>query len=74
MQAVMISGTEIPGPKVKIDPLGRMDRRNAALALGKTTQTLANWKSQNIGPRCFVVGGRTYYMADEILAYGYGHD
>jgi hypothetical protein len=49
-----------------------MSRRNAALALDKSEQTLANWKTQGIGPRCFVVGGRAYYDAAEVLAFGRG--
>lgn len=57
---------------VVIDACGRMDRRNAAKALGKSAQTLSNWKVHGIGPRCFDVGGRAYYWAEEVLAYGRG--
>lgn len=58
--------------RVVIDACGRMDRRNAARALGKSTQTLCNWKTLGVGPRCFDVGGRVYYFAEEVLAFGRG--
>lgn len=49
-----------------------MDRKNAALALGKSQQTLANWKTTGVGPKPFLVNGRCYYWANEVLAYGRG--
>lgn len=57
---------------VKIDACGRMDRRNAAKALAKSPQTLANWSVQGIGPQPFVITGRCYYWAEEVLAFGRG--
>lgn len=57
---------------VVIDACGRMDRKNAAKALGKEPQTLANWQVRGKGPRCFDVGGRAYYWAEEVLAFGRG--
>lgn len=57
---------------VVIDACGRMDRRNAAKALGKTPQTLANWFTQGVGPKPFIVNGRAYYWAEEVLAFGRG--
>lgn len=58
--------------EVRVDACGRMDRKNAALALGKSQQTLANWKVEGVGPKPFKVGGRCYYWAEEVLAYGRG--
>lgn len=66
------AGAELSGPPLKIDPLGRMDRRNAAVALNKSEQTLANWKTKGIGPRCFLVNGIAYYDAREVYAFGRG--
>lgn len=57
---------------VVIDACGRMDRRNAARALGKSPQTLANWKVQGVGPMPFEVNGRVYYWAEQVLAFGRG--
>lgn len=57
---------------VKVDAIGRLDRKNAALALGKSEQTLANWSVKNEGPPSFKVYGRVYYWADDIEAYGRG--
>jgi hypothetical protein len=58
--------------EVMVDACGRMDRRNAARALGKSQQTLANWKTAGIGPTPFSVRGRSYYWAEEVIAYGRG--
>lgn len=69
-----LAGAIVATPPIKVDPIGRMDRRNAALALNKSEQTLANWKTQGIGPRCFVVNGRAYYDAQEVFAYGRGSE
>jgi hypothetical protein len=72
MNAMSLAGAEMRGPPVKIDPLGRMTRRDAALALGKSEQTLANWKTAGRGPPCLVIDGRCYYDAAEIIRYGRG--
>lgn len=58
--------------EVTVDACGRMDRKNAAKALGKSYQTLCNWSVAQIGPKAFNVGGRCYYWADEVLAFGRG--
>ena len=57
---------------VKVDALGRMDRKNAAVALGKSEQTLANWSVGGEGPQSFKINGRVSYWAAEIEAYGRG--
>lgn len=58
--------------RVLVDPLGRVNRANAAKMLGLTPKTLCNWLSMGRGPRCFLVGGRTFYMAEEVAAFGRG--
>ena len=57
---------------VVVDACGRLDRKNAAKALGKSPQTLANWKTLGFGPQPFVVRGRVYYRASEVFAFGRG--
>lgn len=57
---------------VVVDACGRMDRKNAAKALGKSAQTLANWATNGFGPRPFIVGGRAYYWAEQVFAFGRG--
>lgn len=66
--------TEVAVLRVRpvMDACGRFDRRNAAVALGKEPQTLANWAVKGFGPRPFMVGGRAYYDAAEVLAFGRG--
>jgi hypothetical protein len=58
--------------EVVVDACGRMDRPNAARALGKSQQTLSNWATAGIGPKSFKVQGRCYYWAAEVLAFGRG--
>lgn len=54
------------------DPLGRCDPASAAKVLQRSRQTLANWRAQGTGPSWFKVGGRVYYLFDDLLAYGRG--
>lgn len=68
----MVEGVGIVRDAVVVDACGRMDRKNAARALGKSASTLANWAVLGVGPRSFTVGGRTYYWAQEIITYGRG--
>ena len=48
--------------RVQALPDGRMDRRNAALYLGRTPKTLAMWAVQKKGPKFILVGGRAFYF------------
>lgn len=57
---------------VVVDACGRMDRKNAAMALNKSPQTLANWATQGVGPAPFSINGRAYYWAEQVIAYGRG--
>ena len=58
--------------KVRIFPDNRVDRPNAAIALGRSTKTLASWKCKGIGPRPVNVGGRVFYDGDEVRAMARG--
>ena len=70
---MQVNALDRPQPEgVQIDPLGRLDTRNAAKMLGRTPGTVSNWRVQGIGPKHFVVGGRCFYWADEVMAYGRG--
>lgn len=57
---------------ITILPGGQVDRRNAAVALGRKPKTLASWKSKGLGPRCFSIQGRCYYDWTEIQDYARG--
>jgi hypothetical protein len=59
-------------PGVQIDPLGRVDRRNAAKILAVTPKTLSNWQTMGSGPRAFRIGGKVFYWAEEVVAFGRG--
>jgi len=55
--------------KIEIDILAgnRLDRNNAAKALGRTPKTLAEWKCKGVGPRPINVGGRMFYDLEEVM-------
>lgn len=58
--------------KVMVLPDGRVDRSNSAKYLGKKAKTLAEWKRLGIGPRQFMVGGRSFCHIDDLRAYASG--
>ncbi len=58
--------------KVRIFPDNRVDRQNAAIALGRSVKTLASWKCRGIGPRPINVGGRVFYDWEEVRAMARG--
>ena len=60
------------GVTVLVDPLGRLDRENAAKLIGVLPKTLANWRCKGFGPACFRVGGRSFYWRDEVEAFARG--
>ena len=54
--------------RVRVLPDGRLDRRNAALYLGRSPKTLAQWALQGRGPPPHKdkVSGRVFYYLDEL--------
>jgi len=52
--------------RVIVLPDGRVDRKNAATFLGREPKTLAEWHSKGLGPRSFKVGGRRFYLLDDL--------
>lgn len=58
--------------RVTVLPDGRVDRKNAAKALGLQPKTLADWKLKGIGPKGFFVGGRVFYWLSEVEAFARG--
>lgn len=53
-------------------PDRRVSRHDAALILGRSPKTLAEWKTRGWGPRAIVVGGRIFHDYDECLAMARG--
>jgi hypothetical protein len=58
---------EIPLPRIRVSPTGRVNRPDAALVLGRDVHTLENWASRKIGPSYILVGGRAFYQLQELL-------
>lgn len=50
---------------VETTPDGRMDRRNAALYLGLSVKTLAQYASRGTGPK-FIKRGRCWYRKEAL--------
>ena len=55
---------DVPG----VDAFGRLSRKGAAMALGYSPGTLANWATAGIGPKAYKspTGGKTFYLASEV--------
>jgi hypothetical protein len=56
-------------PTLFIHPDGRMDRKNAAIYLGFSPKTLADWAVKAVGPRYALVGGRVFYFKSDLDAW-----
>lgn len=54
---------------ITILPDGRVDRENAARFLGRKPKTLVEWQRLGNGPRSRLVGGRRFYMIDDLRAF-----
>lgn len=52
--------------KVLVLPDGRLNRANAALYLGRSPKTLAEWTRLGLGPKSFLVGGRRFYQLSDL--------
>lgn len=50
---------------VSILPDGRMDTKNTALYIGRAVHTLAQWRSDGVGPP-YIKCGRIYYYQQDI--------
>lgn len=54
---------------IYITPDGRVNRRDAALFLGLSSRTLANWQLAGHGPCSIRVGGRRFYRLADLQAF-----
>ena len=57
---------------IRVLPNGRVSRTHAAVMIGCSTKTLANWKCLGTGPRCIQVGGRAFYDFKEVEVFANG--
>lgn len=57
--------------KVQVLPDGRMSRANAALYLGRSPKTLAEWTRLGLGPKSFLVGGRRFYHLSDLQRFAH---
>ena len=56
----------IQQPRVYIHPDGRLDRKNAAIYVGCSGKTLADWATKGLGPPYLFVGGRVFYFQQDL--------
>lgn len=54
---------------IRVLPDGRVSRADAALFLGCTPKTMADWSSRGYGPLPRKVGGRIFYLMRDLEAY-----
>ena len=52
--------------KIRVLPDGRVTRPDAAKFLGYRAKTLAEWQRLGVGPKSFKVGGRRFYLINEL--------
>jgi len=57
---------------VRATPDRRVNRADAALFLGYKAKTLAEWHRLGKGPRSHMVGGRRFYLLDDLVAFARG--
>ena len=58
--------------KVRVLPDGRLSRKDAANYLGRAPKTLAMWALDGKGPEPRRVGGRVFYMIDDLKRFAEG--
>lgn len=51
---------------VRVTPDGRLNRKDAALYLGVSSKTLAEWARCGRGPPYFKVGSRCFYFVNDL--------
>lgn len=54
---------------VRMTPDGRLTRQEAAKFVGVASRTLANWKSQGVGPNQTKIGGRVFYRLADLQTF-----
>jgi hypothetical protein len=62
----------IERPRIRVTPDGRVDTDNAAVFLGVTKKTMANWRSRGVGPRWRKVGSFVFYELRALQAFAAG--
>jgi hypothetical protein len=61
--------TDLDVVRVRVLPDGRLDRKNAALYLGRSPKTLAQSVQQGKGPLSHDIGGRAFYYLEDCEAF-----
>jgi hypothetical protein len=62
----MADASSIEKVKVLVLPSGKVSRKSAAIALGRTEKTLSDWALKGIGPTPHNIMGRIFYDWDEV--------
>jgi hypothetical protein len=61
-----VESEQIEQVRVRVLPDGRLNRKDAAAYLGKAPKTLAMWALERKGPKPVRVGGRIFYLLDDL--------
>ncbi len=54
---------------IRPTPDGRLSRTEAAIFLGLSARTLANWQLKGFGPPSIRVGGRRFYRLADLKSF-----
>jgi hypothetical protein len=65
----MVEAVAVEIVRVVVLPSGRIDRANAAKALGRSTKTLSEWARKGVGPAPEDRGGRIFYKWSDVQAF-----
>ena len=65
----LVVAMELTQPQVFVHPDGRLDRKNAAIYIGCSAKTLADWATKGNGPPYLFVGGRVFYFRHDLDAW-----
>ena len=67
----MAQKTNITSTNTYVKPI--LSPNETAALLGVSIGTLANWRSQNVGPSYCKLGSKVVYRLDDIMAYIVAH-
>lgn len=51
---------------IRVSPTGMIARKNASIALGVQPKTMCEWAAKGVGPKPIKVGGRIFYLWEDV--------
>jgi hypothetical protein len=69
LEVVPLELVPLDAVRVRVLPGGRLDRKSAALYLGRSPKTLSQWVLTGKGPPSHDIGGRSFYYITDCDAF-----